>query len=101
MHLTDEEHISELESIRQQLQGDIVDVCHSAKKIILAYLGYHERNLEPEINHINRMAAIYALKGDNRLRPNEWWNCIGLRKDISRMSMQEKMEWAYNQGLNA
>ena len=101
MHLTDQEHIDELESALQQAQGHVIDVCTSAKKILLAYMGYQEGDLGPEIQHIHRMAAEYEAKSDTRPGAREWWNKVGLRKDISKWSEAERMQWAYNQGLNA
>lgn len=101
MHLSDAETISELESSLAQARGDVIDVCHSAKMILLAYMGYHETNLETYINHINRKAAEYSFKPDRRLDAGAWWESKGCRQDISRWSESQRMQWAYDQGLNA
>lgn len=101
MHLTDQEHIDELESEREQFIGDMVDVCHSAKKIILAYMGYQEDDIGRDIDFINRILVQYEGKTDRRPDAREWWNKTGVRRDISKWSTQQRMEWAYAQGLKA
>lgn len=85
----------------RKLKSDLIDVCHSAKKIVLAYMGYHETNLEPDIQRINRMAAQHMTRGTVRMDAEEWWGRLGSRRDISKMTEEERMKWAYNQGLSA
>ena len=95
------DQVSELESQREQITGDIVDLLESTKKLRLAYMGYNEEGLEIALQHISRMAEEYANKEDRRPDAREWWDKTGVRKDITKMGEADRMMWAYRQGLIA